>query len=161
SIEKELRDNDEIKDDIMKNTENGKQNEKKGIKIQGKSPSFKNSERNSTASSTESSSSEEESEKININTEWIHSGFESLNLENLFGQSLRQIMALNIAKVRSFSGKPDEDVNEWIRDFNRAADLNEWTNDDEDNNKRLRAAKAFLEGEAADWCEINDATLTR
>ncbi|HVH96494.1 MAG TPA: hypothetical protein VM682_06100, partial [Bacillus sp. (in: firmicutes)] len=161
SIEKELRDNDEIEDNIMKNTENGKQNEKKGIKTQGKSPSFENSERNSTASSTESSSSEEESEKININTEWIHSGFESLNLENLFGQSLRQIMALNIAKVRSFSGKPDEDVNEWIRDFNRAADLNEWTNDDEDNNKRLRAAKAFLEGEAADWCEINDATLTR
>ena len=117
-----------------------------------------------SGSDSSSETTEEESEVGNINTNWIHFGFEDFDLTNLFEEPVQQqpeTMALDIIKVKDFYGKPDEDVNEWVRDFNRAAEVNRWTNDDADNNLRLGMAKAHLKGEAADWCETNDANLTR
>ena len=115
---------------------------------------------NSSSLSSGSSSESTEEEVGNINTNWIHFGFEDLYLANLFEEPIQQqpeAMALDIIKVRDFYGKPDEDVTEWVRDFNRAAEVNRWMNDDADNNLRLGMAKAHLKGDAVDWCETNDA----
>ena len=116
-----------------------------------------------SSSSESSSDSDKESEIVEILEEFeLYFGNQDLNLENLFEENTENIeMALNIMKPSFFSGGPDEDPSEWVKEFDRAAEANAWINDDADDNLRTRMAKAHLKGEAADWCDDNNATLTR
>src|SRR6185369_4522390 len=59
------------------------------------------------------------------------------------------IMALNIIQVRKFSGENDEDPQDWINEFKRAAAANAWGADDQ----LIPYAAAHLIGEAAVWYE--------
>ena len=60
----------------------------------------------------------------------------------------------NIVKV-DFSGTINEDPNEWIENFERAKDANNWHND------RLRfIAGGLMKGEAADWYQADKANIT-
>src|SRR5205814_1200150 len=69
-------------------------------------------------------------------------------------------MATNFIKPRYFSGELDEDLTEWVKQFNQAAESNEWVNNDVANNQKTRMAKVHLGGAAADWCDDNNATIT-
>src|SRR4051794_216219 len=155
--ELELEQWNEEKPEIFMENESGDENEKL---IKGSQESL--SLTLSSKESTEEEIVEKEFELGNINTNWIHFGFEDLNLENLFEEQQPLItMALNIVRASFFEGGPNEDPAEWVREFNRVANANDWTNDDADDNLRLKMAKAHLKGEAADWCEENGATLSR
>src|SRR5438477_286669 len=141
-------DNEEIRT-WAENIEDHENIEEKGINTPEISPS--------SSGSTESSEESEELEHIEPRFDYY---FEELRLNELFKENIEH-MALNIIKPRFFEGQTDEDPAEWVKEFNRAAEANEWTNDDADNNLRLRMAKAHLKGEAADWCDDNAGTLTR
>jgi predicted aspartyl protease len=52
----------------------------------------------------------------------------------------------SVAKVRIFAGKPEEDVEEWINEFERVAIANHW-----DNTRKLEVAPAYLQGAAKRW----------
>src|ERR1043166_2058336 len=61
---------------------------------------------------------------------------------------------LNIVRPNKFSGKESEDPVEWIEQFNRAADANNW-----DQSKRTRFAAAYLTDNAANWYETAKTTF--
>ncbi|CAI2199648.1 5640_t:CDS:1, partial [Funneliformis geosporum] len=54
----------------------------------------------------------------------------------------------NLVPVRRFSGKTDEDPNDWLVHFEKAAKANNWTSE-----RILEIVSGFLEGMAADWYE--------
>ena len=54
----------------------------------------------------------------------------------------------NIVKVREFYGRDEENPVEWIEEFNRIADANNWKND-----RKLLIAAAYLRETAAEWYE--------
>src|SRR6266480_3468922 len=112
-------------------------------------------------SASESSESEEYFEEENEEFE-LYLGDQDLNLGDLFKENDFEYieMALNIAKPSYFSRELDEDPNEWVKQFDRAAEANVWVNDDVANNLRTRMAKAYLKGVAADWCDDNNAAIT-
>src|SRR5437763_1342860 len=58
-------------------------------------------------------------------------------------------MALSYGvKLRTFEGRVDESIEEWIEEFENIANFNNWANADEARNPRLRAAAAHLKEEA-------------
>lgn len=58
---------------------------------------------------------------------------------------------LSIVKVTDFSGKDNEDPYEWIDQFERAAEANQWG-----DGRLVAIAKGYFKGAAADW--VRDAT---
>lgn len=54
----------------------------------------------------------------------------------------------NLVPVRRFSGKTDEDPNDWLIHFEKAAKANNWAPE-----RSLEIVGGFLEGMAADWYE--------
>ena len=81
-----------------------------------------------SSSSSESTESSEESEELEHIEPRFDYYFEELRLNELFKENIEH-MALNIIKPRFFEGQTDEDPAEWVKEFNRAAEANEWTND--------------------------------
>jgi hypothetical protein len=57
----------------------------------------------------------------------------------------------NLVPVRRFSGKAEEDPNDWLIHFEKAAKANNWAQD-----RSLEIVGGFLDGIAADWYEDND-----
>src|SRR5437764_855178 len=68
----------------------------------------------------------------------LYLGDQDLNLEDLFKENdFEHIeMATNFIKPRYFSGELDEDLTEWVKQFNQAAESNEWVNNDVANNQK-------------------------
>src|SRR6266480_1819617 len=97
-------------------------------------------------SASESSESEEYFEEENKEFE-LYLGDQDLNLGNLFEENFEIFeMALDHGvKCRTFGGKSDESLEEWIDEFERVADFNNWAPDAID---RARAAGVYLRGEA-------------
>ena len=104
-----------------------------------------------SSSSESSSDSDKESEIIEIvkkpEFDFTRIYLEDLNLENLFKEnSENSKMALDHGvKCRTFGGKSDESLEEWIDEFERVADFNGWAPDGID---RAKAAGVYLRGEA-------------
>ena len=62
----------------------------------------------------------------------------------------------NIAKVRNFYGKDDEEPTEWIKEFNRTAEANNWK-----NGKRIAIAATHLREIAMEWYEQDKENIQR
>jgi len=62
----------------------------------------------------------------------------------------------NIISVKPFCGNDDEDPGDWIRNFEIAAEANNWTNE-----HKLKIVPGYLQGLAAYWFEENTDTITR
>ena len=108
------------------------------------------------SSSAESSSeSDKESEIFEIPEEFeLYFGNQDLNLENLFEENLEENfeMALEYGiKLRTFEGRIDENVEDWIIEFEGIADFNNWVDADAVDSARFKAAIAHLRGDALDF----------
>ncbi|CAI2201121.1 13147_t:CDS:1, partial [Funneliformis geosporum] len=62
----------------------------------------------------------------------------------------------NIIPVKPFFGNDDEDLGDWIRSFEIAAEANNLTND-----RKLKIVPGYLQGLAAYWFEENTDNITR
>ena len=62
----------------------------------------------------------------------------------------------NIIPVKPFFGNDDEDPTDWIRNFEIAAEANNWTNE-----RKLKIVPGYLQGLAAYWFEEEADTITR
>src|SRR5436190_2833131 len=108
------------------------------------------------SSSAESSSeSDKESEIFEIPEEFeLYFGNQDLNLENLFEENLEENfeMALEYGiKLRTFEGRIDENVEDWIIEFEGIADFNNWVDANAVDSARFKAAIAHLRGDALDF----------
>src|SRR6266487_3772903 len=134
-------------DEIDKKREKEKEDEE--IKIEPENTNDIDEKVMNTAeipSASESSESEEFFEEENEEFE-LYLGDQDLNLGNLFEENFEIFeMALDHGvKCRTFGGKSDESLEEWIDEFERVADFNNWAPDAID---RARAAGVYLRGEA-------------
>ena len=59
-----------------------------------------------------------------------------------------------IAKPTLFLGKPEEDAQEWIENFENIAIANNW-----DNNRKLQVVPVYLLGTAKRWLDENRANI--
>jgi len=131
-------------------------NEREEEKLKDKDKKVINTPENlSSPAESSKESSKESSEESSEKSEIIETGFdiylEELGLENLFFEN----MALEYgAKYRTFEGRIDENLDDWIRGFERIADFNGWAADSID---RAKAAGVHLNGEAL---EVYDTIST-
>ena len=95
-----------------------------------------------------SSESESEQESENNPEEEIefelYLGNQDLNLTSLFEEEPITMALSYGVKLRTFEGRVDESVEDWIEEFENIANFNNWTNADEARNPRLRAAVLIL-----------------
>src|SRR6266480_2866623 len=75
----------------------------------------------------------------------------TLELRNLLKEK-----AENILKVREFFEKDEEDSLEWIKEFNRIADANNWK-----ESKRIIITAAHLREIAAEWYDQDQENIQR
>ena len=62
----------------------------------------------------------------------------------------------NIAKIREFSGRDNEEPTEWIKEFNRVAEANNWKNE-----RRIVIAAVHLREIAMEWYEQDKRNIQR
>ena len=112
-----------------------------------------------------SSESESEQESENNPEEEIefelYLGNQDLNLTSLFEEEPITMALSYGVKLRTFEGRVDESVEDWIEEFENIANFNNWTNADEARNPRLRAAAAHLKEEALEFYRETAADALR
>ena len=78
-------------------------------------------------------------------------------LEGIFGANGIRLTGAerNTIKVDTFSGKDSEDPIAWLKDFERAAEVNRWTTEA----RKCTVAGAYLKSNAADWYDAIKANI--
>src|SRR5205814_1860883 len=81
---------------------------------------------------------------------------EDLTFENLFEENFEDFenfeMALEYGiKLRTFEGRIDENVEDWVEEFEGVANFNDWANGNNVASARFKAAIAHLRGDALDY----------
>lgn len=128
--------------------------EKEEINFPEKNEKVINTPEISSSLNSSEESSSNSSEEFEIIKPKFNYYLDDLNFELLFGKHIIEVteMALSYGvKFRTFEGKINENVDEWIEEFETVAEFNDWIDDNDINSPRFKAARAHLRGDAMDF----------